>query len=60
MKERRTLTVAEAAQALGISRALAYDLVRRGEIASLRLGRRIVIPERVVDALLEVATPESA
>ena len=60
MKERRTLTVAEAAQALGISRALAYDLVRRGEIASLRLGRRIVIPERVIDALLAVATPESA
>ena len=58
MKERRTLTVAEAAQALGISRALAYDLVRRGEIASLRLGRRIVIPERVVDALLDAATPE--
>ena len=60
MKERRTLTVAEAAQALGISRALAYDLVRRGEIASLRLGRRIVIPERVIDALLDAATPESA
>ena len=60
MKERRTLTVVEAAQALGISRALAYDLVRRGEIASLRLGRRIVIPERVIDALLDVATPESA
>ena len=60
MKERRTLTVEEAAQALGISRALAYDLVRRGEIASLRLGRRIVIPERVIDALLDAATSESA
>ena len=59
MKERRTLTVAEAARALGISRALAYDLVRRGEIASLRLGRRIVIPERVIDELLAAATPES-
>ena len=60
MNERRTLTVGEAARALGISRALAYDLVRRGEIPSLRLGRRIVIPERVVDDLLDGATSESA
>jgi len=60
MNERRTLTVAEAARPLGISRALAYDLVRRGEIASLRLGRRIVIPERVVDDLLDGAKRESA
>lgn len=37
MDERRTFTVEEAARSLGISRALAYDLVRRGEIPSLRL-----------------------
>lgn len=60
MKERRTLTVEEAASALGISRALAYDLVRRGEIGSLRLGRRIVIPERVVEDLLAGPAQEPA
>lgn len=43
---RLTLTVEEAAQLLGISRALAYELVARHELPSLRLGRRIVVPRR--------------
>ena len=38
-----TLTVEEAAKMLGISRNLGYDLVRRGVIPSLRLGRIIRI-----------------
>lgn len=59
MDERRTFTVEEAARSLGISRALAYDLVRRGDIPSLRLGRRILIPRRVLDELL-IATTETA
>lgn len=60
MNERLTLTVEEAAGLLGISRALAYELVGRGELPCLRLGRRIVIPRRVIDVLLSRATPESA
>jgi excisionase family DNA binding protein len=43
---RLVLTVTEAAAALGISRAHAYELVARGELPSLRLGRRIVVPRR--------------
>jgi excisionase family DNA binding protein len=39
-----TLSVPEAAKALGIGRGLAYELVRTGQIPCLRLGRRIVIP----------------
>jgi len=49
----RTLTVSEAAVLLGISRAHAYDCVRSGELASISLGRRVVIPRRVIDDLLE-------
>lgn len=60
MEERLTLTVEEAAQVLGISRALAYELVARAEIPSLRLGRRIVVPRRALEVLLAQATPESA
>lgn len=41
---RLTYTVDEAADLLGISRALAYEAVRRGEIPSLRIGRRILVP----------------
>jgi excisionase family DNA binding protein len=41
---RLTLTVEEAGTLIGISRALAYELVRRGEIPSLRIGSRVVVP----------------
>jgi excisionase family DNA binding protein len=39
-----TLTVEQTAKVLGISRSTAYELVRTGDIPSLRLGRRIVVP----------------
>jgi excisionase family DNA binding protein len=50
--ERLTLTVEEAAQLLGIGRSLAYGLVATGDLPSIRLGRRILIPRVAVDVLL--------
>jgi excisionase family DNA binding protein len=41
---RATITVEEAAHYLGIGRSAAYEAVRRHEIPSLRIGRRLVIP----------------
>ena len=38
------LTVPEAAKLLRISRNLAYELVARGEIPAIRLGRVIRVP----------------
>lgn len=55
--DRLVLTVTEAAKALGISRALAYELVARGELPALRLGRRLVIPRRALEALVNGVTP---
>jgi excisionase family DNA binding protein len=52
---RLVLSVTEAAGLLGISRGLAYELVARGELPSLRLGRRIVVPRRALEDLLEAA-----
>jgi excisionase family DNA binding protein len=49
--DRLALTVTEAAELLGISRALAYELVARNELPSIRLGRRLVVPKV---ALLEM------
>ena len=46
------LSVAEAAAMLGISKDLAYDLIARGELPSLRLGRRIVVPRVALFALV--------
>lgn len=39
-----TLSVPEAARLLGVSRAKGYELVRAGEIRSLRFGGRLVVP----------------
>jgi excisionase family DNA binding protein len=50
--ERLALTVSEAGSLLGISRALAYELVARGELPSIRLGRRLVVPKVAILELL--------
>lgn len=49
---RLTLTVEEAAALLGISRAFAYEAVRRGEIPSIRIGRRVLVPRVALDRLV--------
>jgi excisionase family DNA binding protein len=51
--ERLVLTVAEAAELLGISKSLAYDLVARGELPARRFGGRIVILMRPLKRLLD-------
>ena len=38
------LTVSEAAQLLRISRGLCYELIHRGELPAVRLGRVIRVP----------------
>jgi excisionase family DNA binding protein len=50
---RPTLTVEETARLLGISRGLAFQAVRRGDIPSIRIGRRILIPVARLQALLD-------
>jgi excisionase family DNA binding protein len=47
------LSVAEAAELLGISRSLAYDLVARGELPARRFGGRIVVLLRPLQRLLD-------
>jgi excisionase family DNA binding protein len=50
--ERLVWSVEEAGRLLGISRAHAYELVARGEIPHLRLGRRLVVPKCALEALV--------
>jgi len=47
--ERLTMTIAEVAKALGISRNLAYDLARRDElpVKVLRLGQKRLLVSRI-------------
>ena len=49
---RVTHSVTEAANILGISRTTAYECVRTGELPSLRLRGRIVVPVIALEALI--------
>lgn len=49
-------TVEEAGRLLGISRAHAYELVARGDLPHIRLGRRVVIPKHAITELIARAT----
>lgn len=44
LRGRLTLSVEEAAQALGISRSHAWRMVNRGTLPSLRIGHRVLVP----------------
>ena len=50
--ERLTLSVPAAAEMVGIGRSTLYELVRSGDVRSVRFGKRIVIPVAVIEALL--------
>lgn len=50
-----TFTVEEAGEKLGISRALAYEAVRTGQIPSIHIGRRILVPKAALARLLEAS-----
>ena len=51
--ESLVVSIEEAAKTLGISRSLAYELVHRGVVPSIRLGRRLVISRRKLSELVE-------
>lgn len=59
-QNRLTLTVEEAAEILGISRAFAYKLVKKEELPIVRLGRRVVVPRRALETMLKVATEDDS
>jgi len=56
-EERLTLTVEECAKVLGIGRQLAYDRVKTGEIPVIKVGRRLLVPRRALEKLLEEPKP---
>ena len=53
---RLTISVPEAARRLGIGRNNAYEAARRGQIPTIRLGKRVVVPLVALQRLLEGAT----
>ena len=57
---RLTLNVSEVACLLGLSRASAYEAVRMGQIPSIRIGRRIIIPRVALMKMQEEAGKDEA
>jgi excisionase family DNA binding protein len=52
--ERKTVNIDGAARELGLSRNAAYEAARRGEIPTIRIGRRLLVPRAALDAMLEI------
>lgn len=50
--DRKTLTILEAANALGIGRNAAYEAARRGEIPTIRIGKRLLVPLVALERML--------
>lgn len=51
--EKLTFTVEEAGRLLGISRPLAYQMARTGKLPVIRFGKRILIPRKAIEKMLE-------
>lgn len=43
---------------LGLGRAATYEAARRGDIPTMRFGRRIAVPTAALRRMLRIDTPE--
>jgi excisionase family DNA binding protein len=50
--ERRTYKIEEAGRLLGIGRNQAYEAARRGDLPTIRIGKRLLVPKAVLDRML--------
>ena len=57
MNPEKVYIVDEAAKILKIERKTAYDAIARGEIPSLKIGRRLLVPKAAFDKLLDEGRP---
>jgi len=55
MVTRKTQTISEVAAELGISRNAGYEAAKRGEIPTVKIGRRLLVPRDAVDRILQKA-----
>lgn len=52
---RLTVSVEEASRLLGIGRRTAYEAAARGELPTLRIGRRLLVPKAALARILAEA-----
>ncbi|MBO0767554.1 MAG: helix-turn-helix domain-containing protein [Solirubrobacterales bacterium] len=51
--QRATITVEEAGAFLGVSRTSAYAAAHRGEIPTIRIGKKLLVPVARLRAMVE-------
>ena len=51
---RMTFTIQEAAARLGIGRNAAYEAANRGDIPTIKIGKRLLVPKAALDRMLDV------
>lgn len=59
MAERKVITVPEAGEQLGLGRNAAYEAAKRGDIPTVRIGRRLLVPRDAIDQLLARASAKA-
>lgn len=57
LSERVTVTVEEAGEAIGLSRGAAYNAARRGDIPTVKIGKRLLVPTKALLTKLDSAQP---
>ncbi len=50
--DKLTYTVTEAAALLGIGRSAAYEAARSGQLPTIRIGKRVLVPVAALERLL--------
>ncbi|HZA21129.1 MAG TPA: helix-turn-helix domain-containing protein [Dehalococcoidia bacterium] len=58
-KERPVFTPMEVARLLGLSKNTTYEALARGEIPSIRVGRRILVSKAALERLLAGEKPSN-
>ena len=51
-QKRLAFSITEAAALLGVGRTLAYAMAKAGDLPTVRLGRRLVVPRAQLERLL--------
>ncbi|HXG36554.1 MAG TPA: helix-turn-helix domain-containing protein [Dehalococcoidia bacterium] len=52
MSERLAYTVADAAKALGVGEKAVYELIHQGQLRSIKVGRRMILPRHELERFL--------
>lgn len=53
--DRLTFDLPEVGRRLGIGRNQAYEAAKRGEIPTIRIGKRLLVPKAALDRMLATA-----